>query len=328
MPVTGADLFRAALAGESAERPPVFFTGGAWVGRISGLPAHRLFNDSAALVEAQKSVHGLVGQDALLAYFDALFIPEAYGCELRFLETGPLVRPLPFSRIADLGPSMDEGRLPVVLDAISGLAVYAGGDVPVGTLIEGPFTTLSRIVDAEIMLRLAIKDPGGLVDALACVNDVLVDFVRAASQAGADFVVVADPVASATMISPAMYRRFVLPPQQRLFAAARMPVILHICGDTRPIVSAMAESGAAALSLDQCMDLREARTLIGDTCALAGNVDPLALLMGTPDQVAEDTRMVVAAGGDTRFLVMPGCGIPPTAPLENVVAMVAAVRAG
>ena len=326
--MTGADLFFSALAGRQAERPPVFFTGGAWAGRISGLPTHRLLNDAEALVRAQQSVHDLVGQDALLAYFDPLFIPEAYGCELRLLEMGPLVKPLPFGRMFDRLPSMNDGRLPVVLEAIAGLAAHGDGQVPVGTLIEGPFTTLSRVVGAEVMLRLTIKDPAALVDALTRVNEVLVEFVRAASQAGAEFIVVADPVASATMVSPATYRRFVLPAQQRLFAAARMPVILHICGDTRPILPIMAESGAAALSLDQCMDLREARSLLGDVCALAGNVDPMILLTGTPDQVADHTRMVVAAGGDRGFLVMPGCGIPPAAPLENVVAMVTAVRAG
>ncbi len=322
------DLFRAALAGESVERPPVLFTGGAWVGRISGISSERLMNDADALVEAQRLVHGLVGQDALLAYFDPLFIPEAYGCELRFLESGPSVRPQPLDRIGGRAPHVEEGRLPVVLDAISGLAGIGNGRPPVGTLIEGPFTTLSRIVGAEVVLRLAIKDPEALEDALARVEEMLERFVGATVRAGVEFVVVADPVASATMISPSVYRRFALPPQQRLFAGARVPVILHICGDTRPILSVMVESGAAALSLDQCMDLVEARSLMGGGCALAGNVDPMTLLTGTPDRVARETRAIVAAGGTTSFLVMPGCGIPPSAPLKNVVAMVAAVRSG
>ena len=325
---TSADLFRAALAGTPGSRPPVLFTGGAWVGRLSGLPRDRLLNDAGALVEAQRAAHGLVGQDVLFAYFDPLFVPEAYGCGLRFLETGPLVEPQPFERIAGRAPRVDDGRLPVVLEAISGLAEYGDGRIPVGTLIEGPFTTLARIVDAEVVLRLTIKEPQALEDALARVGDLLVDFVRAAAQAGADFVIVADPVASATMISGAMYRRFALPPQQRLFAEARVPVILHICGDTRPVLPLMAESGAAALSIDQCMDLRAARSSIGDTCALAGNVDPMTLLTGTPDQVTEETRAVAAAGGERRYLLMPGCGVPPQTPVENVVAMVAAVVSG
>ena len=324
--MTGSGIFHAALAGESVDRPPVFFTGGAWVGRVSGIPRDRLLSDARALVEAQVFVHEAVGQDALLAYYDPLFIPEAWGCELRFLETGALVNPQPFERMAGPPPGVDEGRMPVVLDAISALVGYGGGSVPVGTLIEGPFTTLSRIVDAEVVLRLAIRDPAALEDALGRVGEMLEGFVLAAVQAGADFLFVADPVASASMISPPMYRRFALPPQQRLFGEAGAPVILHICGDTLPILSAMAESGAAALSLDQCMDLREARSVIGDACALAGNLDPLTLLMGTPEQVARDTRTVMAAGGSRRFLVMPGCGVPPPAPLENVVAMVSAVR--
>lgn len=62
--------------------------------------------------------------------------------------------------------------------------------------------------------------------------------------------------------------------------------------------------------------------------ALAGNVDPMTLLTGTPDEVACATRTVVAAGGGRCFLVMPDCGVSPMAPLENVVAMVAVVRSG
>ena len=321
-------LLRGALAWEQSDRPPVLFTGGMWAGRLSGFSRDRLLDDASALAEAQWRVHELIGQDALLAYFDPLFIPEAYGCELRFLETGPLVAPIPLTRFADQAPSVGDGRLPVVLEAVACMAARAGGRIPVGTLVEGPFTTLSRIADAEVLLRLTITDAAAVDAALGRMTEMLLAFCRAAAEAGADFVFVADPVASATMISPAMFGRFALPALRELCAGLSIPVILHICGDTTPILADMAGSGAAALSLDQCMDLREARRRIDGRCVLAGNLDPMTLLMGTPEEVARETRRVMEAGGNRGFILMPGCGVPPGAPFQKVAAMVRAAREG
>ena len=325
-PAGQAQLMRRVLAGEEVGRPPVFFTGGSWVGRLSGFTRDRLLSDAAALAEAQVRVHEMIGQDALLAYFDPLFIPEAYGCPLRFRETGPLVTPISFDEFRRRSPGVDEGRLPVVLEAVSRLSAYAAGRIPVGTLIEGPFTTLSRIVDAQVLLRCTITQPAAVEAALERVHDVLLRFAQAAAAAGAGFLFVADPVTSASVISPRMYRRFALPALQRLAAAVPIPVFLHICGDTSPILPLMAETGAAALSLDQCMDLRGARALVGEDCILAGNVDPVTLALGSPAAVARATQTVLAAGGRRAFVVMPGCGIPPEAPLENVAAMVRVVQ--
>ncbi len=84
----------------------------------------------------------------------------------------------------------------------------------------------------------------------------------------------------------------------------------------------MAETGAAVLSLDQCMDLDRAREVV-PRAALGGVVDPVeALLLGTPEEVATDTRRSLQKGGLERFVLMTGCGTPPGAPIENVKAMV------
>ena len=322
--MNGAELFLGALRGETMDRTPVFFTGGGWVGRFSGLPRDTLLYDPGALAGAHWKAQEAIGHDAVLAYFDALHVPEAYGCELRFLETGPLVNPLPFPEAAARTPELSSGRLPVVLETVSRLSELAGGRVAVGTLFEGPFTTLARIVDAEVLLRLTLRDPGALDDVLLRMSDFLLRFGRAAAEAGAQFLFVPDPVASSTMISPRMYRRFVLPFQQRIFQQLQIPVMLHICGDTSPVLLPMAESGAAALSLDQCMDLAAARAAVGWRCALAGNVDPMALFMAKPEEVERQTRIIAETGGRRGFVLMPGCAVPPEAPLENVAAMVRA----
>jgi hypothetical protein len=89
-----------------------------------------------------------------------------------------------------------------------------------------------------------------------------------------------------------------------VIAALPVPVILHICGKTMPILGAMAGSGARLLSLDQAIDLREARRVVGWKVALGGNVDPVRLMEGgTPEEVMGAVLLLAGPGsGKTRTL--------------------------
>jgi uroporphyrinogen decarboxylase len=84
----------------------------------------------------------------------------------------------------------------------------------------------------------------------------------------------------------------------------------------------MRESGAKVLSLDQCMDLSDARAAVPQGI-LGGNVDPInSLFMGSMEQVVNDTLNCLRSAGIGRFVLMSGCGVPPKTPLENVKIMI------
>jgi uroporphyrinogen-III decarboxylase len=124
------------------------------------------------------------------------------------------------------------------------------------------------------------------------------------------------------MISPAMFRQFVLPRLKILTEKLLVPCILHICGDTSPTLDAMGECGAKILSLDQCMDLSNARAVVPQA-VLGGNVDPInALFMGSREQVVNDTLNCLRSAGTDRFILMSGCSVPPRTPLENMEIMI------
>ena len=51
---------------------------------------------------------------------------------------------------------------------------------------------------------------------------------------------------------------------------------------------------------------------------LCGNFDPVGVLMqGKPQDVADAARRCLAEGGE-RFILQPGCEVPPATPAENV----------
>jgi uroporphyrinogen-III decarboxylase len=69
---------------------------GGWAAaNFSDVPLSKLAHDPKRIADAQVRAMETVGHDAFFAYADPLYIPEAFGCTVRFTETGPLVDALP-----------------------------------------------------------------------------------------------------------------------------------------------------------------------------------------------------------------------------------------
>ncbi len=327
------DSFQKAMALQEEQYIPAIPTVSAWVARSSGLPLKNLIYDADAMVQAQVDAQESVGHDALFAYIDALYIPEAFGCAIRFLSSGAAdAIPLQLRTIEDVEalPSPDvrsDARLPLLVRVAQALADTPGRAVPVLSLVEAPFTNCARLLGTENMMRAVVKNKPLVESLLAKVGRLLSDFGHALERAGLDGLIVADPVGSSTMVSSRIYEELVLPHLRRFVAGLRIPVILHVCGDTDPILGLMAQSGAKILSLDQCMDLEKAREKLGGRCGIGGNVDPVnTLLLGTVEDVKRETLKCLRQGGTRGYVLMAGCAVPPRTPIENLKAMIETAR--
>jgi MtaA/CmuA family methyltransferase len=324
------DRFQDALRGRPRDRAPIFPLVAAWAAaNFASASPESLAQNPELIFDAQVKAQEAVGHDALFAYGHSLFIPQAFGCTVRFPETGPLADPPGYAPasledVAKLPVPHPEQAEPLSLNLrlVRLLGEYSRGRIPVLGLFEGPFTTTTRIIEAEIILRMIVRNQAVLHALLDRVTQFLILYGKALVQRGANVLFVPEPSSSSSMISPKMFRDFVLPRLKMVTEALSVPVILHICGDTGPMLEAMGESGASVLSLDQCMNLTASRKRL-DRSVLGGNVEPTnALLMGTEEDVVRDTRKCLAAAGTDRFVLMSGCGVPPGAPVDNMKAMV------
>ncbi len=330
MSYSAMERFHDALKGRPKDRVPLFPMAAGWAAtNFSEAPPSKVASDGKLIAQAQIRAKEAAGYDALFAYANALFVPAAFGCRVRFPATGPISDPIPFSAVTveDIGrirlpdPKKDSALL-IILEAVEELKAYGKGDVPVLGAFEGAFTTACRIFDADVVLRSIFKRRPLLEALLDRINHFLLGFGKALVERGANVLFIPDPTASASMISPRMFRELVLPRLRTLVTGLRVPCILHICGDTTIILDAMAETGFHVLSLDQCMNLSESRKRL-TRVTMGGNVDPInSLLLGSRQQVADNTRNCLLAAGTSRFVLMTGCGVPPGTSLENVKAMV------
>jgi uroporphyrinogen decarboxylase len=90
-------------------------------------------------------------------------------------------------------------------------------------------------------------------------------------------------------------------------------VTVHICGNTTNRLDKIPESGADIMSVDYKVNLSEARRILGGKLAFEG-------------VEAASRECIKQAGEGGGYILMPGCDIPPSVPIENVKAMVEAAH--
>ena len=304
------------------------------------------------MAEAQIRAWEAVGQDVVVAQSDNYYIAEGFGCTINQPENttpnlvSPAVQSLDQVECLRVPDPWKDGRMPVYLEALSLLREHFGNEVAVRAPGTGPFSLASYLVGGttEFLTQIGLCEADEDRDKEAQIfrlmeisSDALIRFLIAALEAGSDTAQAGDSLASLSMISPAIYEKYVYPYEVKVFSALAPLVkekgavtILHICGDTRKILPLMAKTGADILEIDAKVDLSDARKLIGSGLTLMGNLEPTTVLFqGNPELVRKESAYCLESlnGLHGGFILGSGCEVVPGTPAENLKAMVEASRA-
>jgi MtaA/CmuA family methyltransferase len=323
--MTSKERIYATLHGESVDRvavTPIFM---AWAAHFIGRKYRDYYLDGDVLVDSQLAVTRAFGIDQISAISDPWREASAYGMEFEYPEEG-------VGKPADtlLKGENDIARLKKVdirkaertkqrIESVRRMAKEIGKTHSVLGWVEGPFAEYADLRGLEAAMLDLMDRPDYFRQAAEAIIENEIKFAVAQVKAGADMIGVGD--AAASLISPNQYKEFVLPLEKKLFDAiheAGGAVKLHICGNVSNHVEFMAESGADIIDLDWMVPIEQTRELLGPDITLCGNFDPAAvLLQSTPEKIAEAARECIEAGGK-RFILMPGCEVPPATPEENI----------
>jgi len=327
----------AALTGKPYDRIPVNLLISDHAARVIGVTVGEYNNSARLMAEGQIAAWRLYGTDNVNTGPGLTGIAEAIGSRLAFPDSTPYVAEHVVKKETDLDrlrvpdPERD-GRLPLFLEAAAIVLKEIGAQVPLSLTTSGPFTTAAGIRGTEQFLRDLHKNPAFAHRLLRLATDSIIRFATAAVGVGAR-IGLADPTASGTMISARQFREFALPYLKEVAAAitavAGFAPSLHICGNTSRNWPEMADTGVSVLSLDDAVDIAEAKLQVGDRVALLGNIRPTATMyMGTPDDVRANARECLAKGWDTPkgYILGLGCGLPIDTPPDNIHALVEAAR--
>lgn len=323
--MTSKERIYAILSGDSFDRPavtPIFM---AWSAHYISRSYRDYYLDGDLLVESQLAVTRAFNIDQISAISDPWRESSAYGMEFDYPENGVgkpksvlIEKPDDISRVKPLDIENAE-RTKQRIESVRKMSAEVGRTHSVLGWVEGPLAEYGDLRGVEAALFDLIDKPDMFVKAAEIIIRNEITFALAQVKAGADMIGIGD--AAASLISADMYKELVLPLEQKLIAAiheAGASVKLHICGNITNNIEHMAKSGADIIDVDWMVPLDKAREAVGPDITLCGNFDPTAvLLQGTADDVAKAARQCLKEGGD-KFILMPGCEVPPSTPEENI----------
>lgn len=276
------------------------------------------------------SVYELTGLEVAGVPYCLTVEAEALGCEIKWLEKEdaiPQVVASPYKTPADIqipDDFLDQRRIPVVLRAIQNLKKEVGDFLPIAAGLTGPFTLAGHLSGLANLLRWTIREPNKVSWFTDLASKAGIILGKAMHQAGADVIVIADPSASCELISPEMFRAFVKPMIIEMIEEIGSVVVLHICGNTIPILLDMSQIGAAAVSIDEKVEIKLAKAMIGHSVKIMGNISAQnTLLLQSSEDVKRACKVALDQGVD---ILAPGCGIAPNTPNSNIRAFVNAAR--
>ncbi|ULU27315.1 uroporphyrinogen decarboxylase [Dyella terrae] len=341
------DRFLRALRREATDTTPV------WVMRQAGryLPEYRATRARAgsfmALAQNPELACEVTLQplerfelDAAILFSDILTIPDAMGLGLSFAQgEGPQFAH-PVRTKADIEklavPDM-EGELRYVMDAVRLIRRELHGRVPLIGFSGSPWTLACYMVEGQgsrdfaRLKAMCWSEPAlahRLLDTLA---QAVTAYLIAQAEAGAQALMVFDTWGG--LLGPAPFREFSLRYMAQVVEALKahpasreLPVILFSKGAGRHL-SAMADTGCAALGVDWTIDLADARQAVAGRVALQGNLDP-AILLADPEVIRREVRRVLDSYGNHPGHVFNlGHGITPEVNPEHVKVLVDEVHA-
>jgi len=220
-------------------------------------------------------------------------------------------------------PDCTAGRMLNRLKALDLLKQRVGGEKQVEGWIEGPCAEAADLRGINNLMVDFIDDPAFVTDLFEFVLAMELEFARHQVAAGAQSIGIGD--AAASLVGPRIYEKYVYPFEKRMVDgvhALGARVRLHICGNTRKILTGMGRLGCDIVDLDFLAPVGEGRQAMGPGQILLGNIDPVRVLRnGTPDEVLSALEQCHEEAG-VRWICGAGCEVVRDTPHENLKTLV------
>ena len=291
--------------------------------------------DYLLLADAAFLCHARYGIDMVCAISDSLREAEGFGTEVVFPEEGvPYAAQMRLRDIADIDtlrvidPSLGR-RMSDTVEAVRLMQQRAGNDVPVVGWVEGALAECCDLMDMQQVFINLLDEPEVMHGLLDICTQQSILFAKAQFEAGAHIMGIGDSAAS--LVGPSLYEEFVLPYQKRMISAIHemgIPVKLHICGNIGPVMHLVAQTGADMVDCDFMVDMERAADILPAGTCVCGNFNPVEVMyQGTPEMVKAEVRRCKALGSRNNNFIAPGCEVPKDTPPENMLALLAALKA-
>jgi uroporphyrinogen decarboxylase len=343
--LTSRQRFMAACRCEGVDRPPV------WLMRQAGraLPEYRQIKEKYTFLQLVQTPELAVevtlqpirrfGFDAAILFSDILVIPEALGQPYHFRETGGIGMDFRIESAADIDRLSVEQvceKLQYVATTLKILRAELGDETALIGFSGSPWTLATFMMEggsAEKYTRaraLLDSDPRTFARLMEKLTAAVTAYLQMQIAAGVDALQIFDshgghlPAEAFQAASGRWMKEIIarLAPEGTL---PKPPVIVFSLG-THGNWDDLAGLGTSVLGIDSQTNISDVRQKLPPNIGVQGNLEPSWLLTTPAEAAAETHRILSGMRGMRGHIFNLGHGVPPTAKLENIAALVETVK--
>jgi uroporphyrinogen decarboxylase len=271
--------------------------------------------------------------DAAILFSDILVTAEALGQGYRFGDAGGIEMDFLIKSAADidrLNVECVRERLQYEVKALQLIKNELKGKTALIGFAGSPWTLANYMLEGSVKeftkaKALYYSDHALFTRLLQKITDAVTVYLQMQIDAGVDSLQIFD--SSGGVLSESMFEGASAIWMQKIISSLKrqVPVTVFSRG-ANGTWDAQVRTGAQILSVDWTMNLHEVWGLLPNDVGIQGNLDPF-LLNTTPQVVAaESQRLLEQMRGCRGYIFNLGHGVPPTAKLENIEALVTTVR--
>ncbi len=330
--VSRKELVLAAMENRTTGRTPYVPFVGVHAAALLGLSAEQYLQSADHIVAGMTKAVELYQPDGIPVMFDLQMEAEVLGSSLVWSDENPPAvssHPLMLGVTLEDLPEFDErgGRIPMAMEVTRRLRERFP-DVALYGLITGPFTLALHLMGPEIFMAM-YDDPAYVNRVMTYCTGVAKTMASCYIRNGCDIVAVVDPMTS--QISPADFSTFVTDHISEVFTSVRdqgRKSSFFVCGHAQKNIENMCACGPDNISIDENIPLdyvKETTSKYG--VSFGGNMKlTTVMLFGDAEENTRHAAECIAIGGNTGFILAPGCDIPYHVPPENIIAISEMVR--
>jgi len=332
--ITGIDRIKACMKRSCADRVPIGIILGPFRARVLGCSLKDYWREGKKLADGTLACFELFKHDSVEISWDIMMEAEASGAQLEFPEDGiPRVRKYILSQKSALGSLQlpqpeSSGRFPLYIQACKEVSKVIKNSVLTGT-VTGPWTIAAGLRGAQELIFDTVDDPTFVEELMKFTTEVTKILGSKIIEVGLSLTM-GEAASSCSLISPAIYRRFIKPHHQEIvefFRQKRAGLSMHICGYIDPIMEDLMDLGIGALSLDSPSSLKRMVEISRKKIVLVGNVATTLFVSGTKEEMEATVKECISvAGMGGAYIISSGCELPYNSTLERAQFFVKAAK--
>lgn len=261
--------------------------------------------DGRKLADVLLYGYKLYNYDMILVFSDPYVEAQAMGCPVEFSPYPRLLGP------CDLKKSPPLNRTGEIIKAAK--ILQGKIDVPVFVSIKGPFSLASFLVGIEDFLKLLVRDGTSAKGTIEQALDFQLRYLEILLNIGVN-IMIGDPMASASVIAPELFRRFAYSPLKEMVTRIKKTnqiCAIHICGVTNLIINDLDKLGADVLSIEDVSVKAETLKM--------GGVKTETILSGNTTMIEKEVKEAM----QEKYLILAtSCDVPPETTSESIETMI------